>query len=64
MYIYANSSSLVTHPTWHLVSVRQAMVIVENHDGGDHARSHHEHDAVEVCAWIQPMSNAGVMRNV
>ena len=50
MYANANTSSLVTHPTWHLVSVRQAMVIVENHDGGDHARSHHEHDAVEVCA--------------
>ena len=25
-----------------------AVVVVEDHDGGDHAARHHEHDAVEV----------------
>ena len=24
------------------------MVVVEDHDGGDHAGGHHEHDAVEI----------------
>ena len=24
------------------------VVVVEDHDGGDHAAGHHEHDAVEV----------------
>ena len=38
------------------MSVRQAVVIIENHDGGDDAGGDHEHDAVEVCAWRQPMS--------
>ena len=32
------------------MGVSQPMVVVEDHDGGDHARGHHEHDAVEVCA--------------
>ena len=39
-----------THPVWHLVGVREPVVVVEHHDGGDHARRHHEHDAVEVGA--------------
>ena len=26
------------------------VVVVEDHDGGDHTAGHHEHDAVEVCA--------------
>ena len=26
------------------------MVVVEDHDGGHHGASHHEHDAVEICA--------------
>ena len=33
------------------MGVSQSMVVVENHDGGDHAGGHHEHDAVEVSAW-------------
>ena len=37
-----------SHPVWHLVSVDQPVVVVEDHDGGDHAGRHHEHDAVEV----------------
>ena len=32
------------------MGVSQSMVVVEHHDGGDHAGGHHEHDAVEVCA--------------
>ena len=36
-------------PVWHvLVSVSLPVVVVEDHDGGDHAAGHHEHDAVEV----------------
>ena len=53
--------SLKTHPAWHLVSVRQSVVIIQNHDGCDDAWGHHEHDAVEVCAWTQPMSKIIVM---
>ena len=30
------------------MGVRLAVVVVEDHDGGDHAARHHEHDAVEV----------------
>ena len=26
-------------------------MVVEDHDGGDHAGSHHEHDTVEVGPW-------------
>ena len=33
------------------MGVSQSMVVVENHDGGDHAGGHHEHDAVEVSSW-------------
>ena len=37
------------YPVWHvLVSVSFPVVVVEDHDGGDHAAGHHEHDAVEV----------------
>ena len=32
------------------MGVREPVVVVEHHDGGDHARRHHEHDAVEVGA--------------
>ena len=39
------------YPIRHLMSVNQAMVIVEHHDCGDHAGGHHEHDAVEICSW-------------
>ena len=28
------------------------VVVVEDHDGGDHAAGDHEHDAVEVCPCI------------
>ncbi len=34
------------------MSVRLPVVIVENHDGGDHTARHHEHDAVEVSPCI------------
>ena len=27
------------------------MVVVEDHDGGDHGAGHHEHDAVEVGSY-------------
>ena len=27
------------------------MVVVEDHDGGDDAGGHHEHDAVEIGTW-------------
>ena len=37
-----------TYPAGHLVGVCLAVVVVEDHDGGDHAARHHEHDAVEV----------------
>ena len=37
-----------TDPGGHGVGVRLAVVVVEDHDGGDHAARHHEHDAVEV----------------
>ena len=33
-----------------MVGVRPAVVVVEDHDGGDDAAGHHEHDAVEVCS--------------
>ena len=31
--------------------VRLPGVVVEDHDGGDHATVQHEHDAVEVSPW-------------
>ena len=37
-----------TDPGGHGVGVCLAVVVVEDHDGGDHAARHHEHDAVEV----------------
>ena len=39
------------HPGGHVVGVRLAVVVVEDHDGGHHARRHHEHYAVEVSSW-------------
>ena len=39
------------HPGGHVVGVRLPVVVVEDHDGGDHAGGHHEHDAVEVSPW-------------
>ena len=33
------------------MGVLLSVVIVEDEDGGDHARGHHEHDAVEIGAW-------------
>ena len=33
------------------MSIRLSVVVVEDHDGGDHAGGHHEHDAVEVSPW-------------
>ena len=32
------------------MGVREPVMVVEHHDGGDHARGDHEHDAVEVGA--------------
>ena len=39
------------YPAWHLVSIRLSVVVVEDHDGGDHAAGHHEHDAVKIGSW-------------
>ena len=36
------------YPFWHLMSVRQAVVIVEHKDGGHYAGGHHEHYGVEI----------------
>ncbi len=44
-------SDIVTYPVWHFMGVCQPVMVVENHDGGDHAAGHHEHDAVEVGPW-------------
>ena len=38
------------YPIGHLMCIRETMVVVEDHDGGDDARSHHEHDAIEIGA--------------
>ena len=43
--------TLKTHPVWHFMSVCQPVVVVEDHDGGDHGGGHHEHDAVEISSW-------------
>ena len=42
-----------TYPVGHVVSVRLPVVVVEDHDGGDHTGGHHEHDAVEVGPWTK-----------
>ena len=39
------------HPVRHLVGVGQAVVVVEDEDGGDAAGADHEHDAAEVHSW-------------
>ena len=39
------------HPVRHPMGVCQPVVVVEDHDGGDHTGGHHEHDAVEVGPW-------------
>ena len=41
---------LVSYPVRHVVSVGLPVVVVEDHDGGDHTAGHHEHDAVEICS--------------
>ena len=33
------------------MGVGLSVVVVEDHDGGDHGAGHHEHDAVEVGPW-------------
>ena len=33
------------------MSVRLSVVVVEDHDGGDHAAGHHEHDAVKIGSY-------------
>lgn len=38
------------YPVTHLVRVSVPMVVVEDEDGRDDGRGHHEHDAVEVSA--------------
>ena len=38
------------HPVWHLVRVLQAVVVVEDKDGGYHAAGHHQHDRIEICS--------------
>ena len=38
-------------PGGHVVGVRLAVVVVEDHYGRHHARRHHEHYAVEVSPW-------------
>ena len=36
--------------------VRLPVVIVEDHDGGDHGACHHEHDAVKIRPWHNSLS--------
>ena len=33
------------------MSVRLSVMVVEDHDGGDHGAGHHEHDAVKIRPW-------------
>ena len=37
-------------PGGHGVGLLVPVVVVQDHDGGDHTARHHEHDAVEVCS--------------
>ena len=46
----------MSYPFWHVVGVWLSVVVVEDHDGGDHTAGHHEHDAVEVGAWNMVVS--------
>ena len=39
------------YPFWHLMSVRLSVMVVEDHDSGDHGAGHHEHDAVKIRPW-------------
>ena len=41
---------MMLYPVRHFMRVGQPVVVVEDHDGGDDAGGHHEHDAVEVGA--------------
>ena len=40
-----------TYPARHLVCICLPVVVVEDHDGGDHRAGHHEHDAVKIRPW-------------
>ena len=42
-----------TYPVGHVVSVCLPVVVVEDHDSGDHTGGNHEHDAVEVGPWTR-----------
>ena len=48
----------LTYPVRHLVSVCEPVVVVENHDSGDDATCHHEHDAVKVGSWTSTAASA------
>ena len=39
---------LSVYPIGHFVGICQSVMVVENHNGGHHRGSHHEHGAVEV----------------
>ena len=41
---------MCTYPSWHGMSIRLSVMIIEYHDGGDNTTGHHEHDAVEIGA--------------
>ena len=38
----------MSYPVRHVVGVSLPVVVVEDHDGADHAAGHHDHDAREV----------------
>ena len=56
----------IYYPVWHVVCLGLAVVVVQDHDGGDDARRHHEHDGVEVgccstavqCSRVQFTTNS------
>ena len=48
---------LMSYPGWHTVSVRIAVVEVEDEDCEQDTAGHHSHDKVEICSFIEILSS-------
>ena len=47
---------LMSYPGWHTVSVRIAVVEVEDEYCEQDTAGHHPHDKVEICSFIETLS--------
>lgn len=55
IHFYFFGTCLFRYPRRHFMNIGRSVMVIQNHNSKNYRWSHHEHDAIEVCAYEKNM---------